>query len=102
VSAVLAVWVARTDYAVLFDNLGDHEAGQVVAVLDELDMPYRLRAGGMVAVPADKVVSVRIQLAGRGIPAGGAGAFSQGVQQAVPFVHGTYAGAGASGLESGR
>jgi flagellar M-ring protein FliF len=72
----VAVWSSREDYAVLFGNLAEAEASKVINALDEAKVPYKVRGGGSISVPADKVHSLRIQLAGKGIPGGGTTGFS--------------------------
>ena len=74
--AGVAVWSSREDYAVLYGNLGEAEAAKVVNALDEAKVPYKVRGGGTISVPADKVHPLRIQLAGKGIPGGGTTGFS--------------------------
>ena len=71
----LAFWSSRVDYALLFGKLDDTEAAKVIAYLDESKIPYQTsQGGGSIAVPRDKVYSVRAQLALRGVPRGeGAG-----------------------------
>lgn len=60
------------DYRVLFSNLEDRDAGSVVTALGQLDVPYRLAAGGgAILVPGNRVHEVRLQLAGQGLPRGG-------------------------------
>ena len=66
----LAFWSGRADYALLYGRLDESEAGKVVAALDEASIPYRAATGGSIFVPTDKVHSVRMQLAGKGIPRG--------------------------------
>ena len=72
----IAVWSSREDYTVLFGNLAEAEASKVINALDEGKIPYKVRGGGSISVPADKVHSLRIQLAGKGIPGGGTTGFS--------------------------
>ena len=59
----IAVWSSREDYTVLFGNLAEAEASKVINALDESKIPYKVRGGGSISVPADKVHSLRIQLA---------------------------------------
>src|SRR6266849_146353 len=67
----LALWSSRVDYALLYGKLDDTESARVIAALEEAKVPYRIsRAGGAIHVPADKVHSMRMQLATRGIPRG--------------------------------
>src|SRR5262249_54286681 len=67
----MAFWTGRADYALLYGKLDDAEAARVTAVLDEANVPYKMGAGGgAIYVPHDKVHSMRMQLASRGIPHG--------------------------------
>lgn len=67
----VAVWSARTPYALLYGRLSEAEAARVIAALDDAKVPYKIGAGGgSIYVPADKVHVMRMQLAGRGIPRG--------------------------------
>jgi flagellar M-ring protein FliF len=66
----IGVWSARVDYSLLYGRLDDSEAGKVIASLNDAKVPYKTGAGGSIYVPADKVYSVRMQLAGKGIPRG--------------------------------
>lgn len=66
--AVLALWSGQADYALLYGKLDEGEAAKVVAALEESNVPKKVTANGSILVPADKVHSVRMQLASRGIP----------------------------------
>jgi flagellar M-ring protein FliF len=61
---------SRLDYSLLYGKLDEGEAAKVVAALDEAKVPYKIRAGGTILVPSDKVYQVRMQMAGKGIPRG--------------------------------
>lgn len=65
-----AVWSSRADYGLLYGGLSDAESAKVVAALDDAKVPYKIGSGGAIMVPADKVYSMRMQLAGKGIPQG--------------------------------
>jgi flagellar M-ring protein FliF len=68
---VLAVtWSQREDYQILFTNLSEADAGQIVQKLKEMKLPYKVEAGGIL-VPAGKVYDTRLQLASQGLPQGG-------------------------------
>src|SRR5579859_7053807 len=67
--AAVTVWSSRVDYGLLYGGLSDAEAAKVVAALDDTKIPYKT-GNGSVYVPADKIYTVRMQLAGRGIPQG--------------------------------
>lgn len=67
----LSFWCWRVEYALLYGKLDQAEAGKVIPALDEAKVPYKVSGGGSsIYVPADKVYSVRMQLASRGIPRG--------------------------------
>jgi flagellar M-ring protein FliF len=69
--AVAVSVVSRPDYVVLYSNLDPKDGGAVVAKLQELNVPYRLSAGGTtVEVPANRVDQARLDLASAGLPAG--------------------------------
>jgi flagellar M-ring protein FliF len=65
----LVYWSSHADYALLYGGLSDTEAGKVVAALDAAKVPYKANDGS-IYVPTDKIYSMRMQLAGRGIPSG--------------------------------
>jgi flagellar M-ring protein FliF len=76
-SAVLVlsgIWLLQSAmadraYRPLYTDLTDEEAGVVVARLKELQVPYRLAAGGhTVMVPEPHLAEVRLQLASNGLP----------------------------------
>jgi flagellar M-ring protein FliF len=67
-------WSSRVDYALLYGRLDEAEAAKVVAVLDEMKVPHRIGQGGAALyVPRDKVHTLRMTLAARGIPRGEGG-----------------------------
>lgn len=67
----LGFWSSRVDYALLYGRLDDAEAARVVAVLEESKVPYKTgSSGGAIYVPSDKVHTMRMQLASRGLPRG--------------------------------
>ena len=72
-----AVFFSRQpDYRVLFSNLGDKDAGAIVAQLAQMNVPYRYtEGGGAILVPADKVHDARLRLATQGLPKGSIAGF---------------------------
>jgi flagellar M-ring protein FliF len=69
--AAIAFWSSHGDYGLLYGRLSDAEASKVIAALDDAKVPYKIGSGGgSIMVPADKVYTMRMQLAGRGIPQG--------------------------------
>jgi flagellar M-ring protein FliF len=71
-TAGLVIWSSRADYALLYGRLDGSEASKVLAALDESKVPYKVTAGAIM-VPADKVYTTRMQLAGKGLPRAGDG-----------------------------
>lgn len=63
-------WSQKEEYHVLYSNLSESDAGQIVQKLKDMKLPYRVEAGG-VLVPADRVYDARLQLASQGLPQGG-------------------------------
>ena len=62
------------DYNLLFANMPNRDAAQVVDWLKGHKIPYRLADGGRdILIPADKVYEARIELAGSGLANGGVG-----------------------------
>lgn len=76
-AVVLAVgavaWLAqRADYALLYADLPDAEAGRVVEKLRAAQVPFRLSADGRsLSVPYEKVAELRLELAADGVVHGG-------------------------------
>lgn len=63
-------------YATLFSNLERDDAAQVVAKLKEMKVPYRLEGDGtVIEVPEAQARELRLELAGAGLPRGGAVGF---------------------------
>lgn len=59
-------------YEVLFSNLRPEDAAEVVAVLRDQGVPYRLeRSGQDILVPRQDVPGLRLDLAAQGLPRGG-------------------------------
>ncbi len=68
--AAIAFWSNRTDYTLLYAHMDDSEAAKVITALQESKTPYQTGSGGSIYVPANKVHSLRMQLAGKGIGKG--------------------------------
>lgn len=68
--AAISFWSSHTDYGLLYGGLSDGEASKVTAALDDAKVPYKVSSGGTVMVPSEKIYSLRMQLAGKGIPQG--------------------------------
>ena len=70
---VLAAGLAtRPSYTVLFANLSQEDAAQIVSRLGELKLEHKLQDGGRtILVVEDRVHETRLLLAGEGLPNGG-------------------------------
>lgn len=56
-------------YQVLYAQLSDRAGGEVIAALEQLDIPYRLSPqDGRIEVPVDRLHGARYRLAARGLP----------------------------------
>ncbi len=66
---LLGVWASQPDWAPLYSNLAEAEAGKVVESLEAQKVPYKLTAGGgTVMVPRSELYRLRIKLAADGGP----------------------------------
>jgi flagellar biosynthesis/type III secretory pathway M-ring protein FliF/YscJ len=67
--AAAYVWFNPPAYRVLYPHLSDRAGGEVIAALEQLDIPYHLTAAdGSIEVPADQLHVARYRLAARGLP----------------------------------
>lgn len=74
-AVAIGVWIvfwSRDDsYSVLFSNLTDRDAMEIVQVLESSGVPNRYESGsGAVLVPRDQVHTARLQLASQDLPNG--------------------------------
>ncbi len=68
----VVLWSQEDSYRVLFSNLGDRDALEIVQVLEAAGVPNRYESGaGAVLVPADQVHTARLQLASQDLPSSG-------------------------------
>ncbi len=69
---LLVYLTTQVEYRVLFSNLSNEDAGNIVSRLSEKKIPYKVSAsGGAISVPVDKVSELRLELAAAGLPQGG-------------------------------
>jgi flagellar M-ring protein FliF len=73
--AGLFMWGQTPDYRVLYANLPERDGGAVIEALQQQNIPYKFTEGGTLMVPSDKVHEMRLQLAAKGLPKGGAAGF---------------------------
>ena len=65
----LLFWAQSPDMKLLYGKLGEKEASEVVAVLEEKNIKFELRGGGTsIYVPSNDVYRVRMDLAAKGLP----------------------------------
>ncbi len=68
---LLLGWARRPTLAMLYSGLDAEDASKIVEHLRDQDVPFELADGGTtVKVPVDKVYSVRLEMASRGLPGG--------------------------------
>lgn len=66
------LWVREPTYAVLFSIQDEKDGGQIVAALQQQNVPYRFSEGGhTILVPQNVVHDTRLRLAAQGLPKGG-------------------------------
>ena len=68
----LAIWFANDrEYATLYNDLDQQQAGRVTEELKKRNVEYELGAGGTnILVPSDQVYELRLQLASTGVTGG--------------------------------
>ncbi|MEJ5173276.1 MAG: flagellar basal-body MS-ring/collar protein FliF, partial [Hydrogenothermaceae bacterium] len=70
-SIILFSSLKKEDYAVLYTNLSPDDAGNVLTVLGQESIPYKIDGNGsIILVPKDKVHETRLKLAAKGLPSG--------------------------------
>jgi len=68
----LIYWNSKPDLQVLFSNLSQEDAGEMVNKLKEKKIPFQLSSNGSsILVSRDQVYDVRLTLAAEGLPKGG-------------------------------
>ncbi len=74
IAIIAAVWLwAKTpDYRVLYSNLSEKDGGDIIASLQQQNIPYKIEGGGaVILVPASQVYDLRFKMAAQGLPKGG-------------------------------
>src|ERR1700733_5738426 len=67
---VVVLWWRGPNWSLLFGNLSDADAGNVIQALQAAGIEHRMEGGGAVMVPADRVNDARLQRATQGLPQG--------------------------------
>jgi len=69
---LLVGWAQKPELALLYSRLDPQEAAEIVEKIRDADVPFELKDGGTsVYVPSGQVHTLRLQMAGEGLPAGG-------------------------------
>lgn len=69
IGVAMVLWSQSPSYSPLYGSLGEKDAVEVVAALQQAGVEYKVDQGtGMVLVPNGKLQEVRIQLASQGLP----------------------------------
>lgn len=72
IMAGMIMWASSPDYRVMYSNISDADGGTIIDELQKRDIPYKLSdSGHSILVPSDKVNSLRLQLAEKGLPNSG-------------------------------
>lgn len=70
------LWSSSPNYGVLFSGLSNKAGGKIIAELENMNVPYKLGAGGAtILVPESNVSRVRLELASNGLPKAGGVSF---------------------------
>jgi flagellar M-ring protein FliF len=72
IMAGMVMWANAPDYRVMYSNISDADGGTIIDELQKRDIPYKLSdSGHSILVPSDKVNTLRLQLAEKGLPSSG-------------------------------
>ena len=74
ISLMAAVWMwgQKPEYRILLSNYSDRDGGSIIALLQQMNVPYQFaEGGGAILVPADRVHDARLKLAAQGLPKAG-------------------------------
>lgn len=68
----MSLWVQQPENQVLFSNLAQEDATQIIEKLKDERIPYEITQGGRtILVPSSQVHELRLKFAGEGLPSGG-------------------------------
>lgn len=72
IMAGMVMWANSPDYRVMYSNISDADGGTIIDELQKRNIPYKLSdSGHSILVPSDKVNTLRLQLAEKGLPSSG-------------------------------
>ena len=71
VGVMAAFWAQEPSYSMLYSNISDREASEIIDVLTGSDIPHELdRKSGAILVAGDRIHDARLKLAAQGLPRG--------------------------------
>lgn len=71
IGVTAAFWLREPSYSVLYSNITDREAGEIIEILRNSEIPHELNTkSGAVLVAADRLHDARLKLAAQGLPRG--------------------------------
>ncbi len=69
IGVAVVLWSRTPDYSLLYGNIADKDAAEVLAALDSLNLDYKVDpASGVILVPDGMVHEARLKLAAQGLP----------------------------------
>lgn len=69
VAIAMMLWAKQPEYAMLFGNMPEKQANEIVQALDKLNIDHQFDAAtGNLRVPADQVHALRLKMAEMGLP----------------------------------
>jgi flagellar M-ring protein FliF len=69
VGVAVVLWSQAPSYGLLFSEVGDKDASEILDALESAGVKYRVESGsGAIMVPADKVHELKLKLASQGLP----------------------------------
>lgn len=76
IAIAMLLWAKEPEYAMLFGEMPEKSAGEIVEALQKLNIQYKIDpATGTIQVPADQVHALRLKMAGMGLPKDGSVGF---------------------------
>ncbi|HEX5123761.1 MAG TPA: flagellar basal-body MS-ring/collar protein FliF [Rhodanobacteraceae bacterium] len=86
IGIAIVMWSRAPNYSLLYANLDEKDAAQVVQALQSSNIDYQLGNGGTsIFVNANETSNVRLKLAAQGLPRGGTTAGDAGADSQNPF-----------------
>lgn len=69
IGVAVVLWSQAPSYGLLFNEVGDKDASEILGVLEAEGVKYKVESGsGTIMVPADKVHELKLKLASQGLP----------------------------------